>query len=122
MILAGKLDGSYRWPCDDDGNYRAMLQSVAGVRSAADLDEAVRRAVLEHLRAGGAEFRPARKSGLRRNRTAPPPETERQVRKIRAMLAEDGRPDAYAEASGSGCARTSTAFRCNGRTASSSAR
>ena len=83
---------------DDGGDYRDMLQSVAGVRSAADLDEGGRRAVLEHLKACGAEFRPARKSGLKRNRPTPPPETERQIRKIRAMLAEDGLPDAYAEA------------------------
>ena len=74
------------------------FQSVAGVRSAAVLDEAGRRAVLEHLKSFGPEFRPAGKSGLRKNRPAPTPETERQVRKIRAMLAEDGLPDAYAEA------------------------
>ena len=59
---------------DDGGDYRDMLKAC------------------------GAEFRPARKSGLKRNRPAPPPETERQIRKIRAMLAEDGLPDAYAEA------------------------
>ena len=75
-----------------------MLQAVAGVRSAADLDEAGRRTVIEHLKACGAEFRPARESGLRRKAPAPPPQTERQVRKIRTMLAEDGLPDAYAEA------------------------
>ena len=79
---------------DDDDDYRSMVQSVAGVRSAADLDEDGRKAVLEHLKACGAEFRPARRSGLRRKPPAPPPETERQ---IRAMLAEDGLPDSYAE-------------------------
>jgi len=83
---------------DDDSDYRDMLQAVAGARSAADLDEAGRRTVTEHLKACGAEFRPARKSGLRRKPPAPPPETERQARKIRAMLAEDGLPDTYAEA------------------------
>ncbi len=94
----GKIHIGKKQLFDDDGDYRDMLQSVAGVRSAADLDEAGRRLVLEHLKACGAEFRPARKSGLRRKPPAPPPETERQVRKIRAMLAEDGLPDAYAEA------------------------
>ena len=82
---------------DDDGDYRDMLFSVAGVSSAKQLDEAGRRAVIEHLKACGAKFGPARKSGLKQNPPAPPPETERQVRKIRAMLAEDGLPDAYAE-------------------------
>lgn len=83
---------------DDGGDYRDMLFSVAGVRSAKRLDEAGRRAVIEHLKACGAKFGPARKSGLKRNPPAPPPETERQIAKIRAMLAEDGLPDAYAEA------------------------
>lgn len=82
---------------DDDGDYRDMLFSVAGVRSAKQLDEAGRRTVIEHLKSCGAKFEPARKSGLKRNPPAPPPETERQVRKIRAMLAEAGLPDAYAE-------------------------
>ena len=57
---------------DDDGDCRAMLESVAGVRSAADLDGARRRVVLEHLKACRAEFRPAQESGLRRNATASP--------------------------------------------------
>lgn len=83
---------------DDEEAYRDMLESVAGVRSAARLDEAGRRKVIEHVKACGAEFAPARKSGLKRNPPAPPPETELQIRKIRAMLAEDGLPDAYAEA------------------------
>lgn len=83
---------------DDEEAYRDMLESVAGVRSAARLDEAGRRKVIEHVKACGAEFAPARKSGLKRNPPAPPPETELQIRKVRAMLAEDGLPDAYAEA------------------------
>ena len=83
---------------DDDGDYRDMLQSVAGVRSAAKLNEAGRRAVIEHLKACGAKFGPARKSGLKRNPPKPPPGTELQIRKIRAMLAEDSLPDSYAEA------------------------
>lgn len=37
----------------DDATYRDMLWTVARVRSAADLDEAGRRQVLEHLRARG---------------------------------------------------------------------
>lgn len=94
----GKIHIGKKQLFDDDGDYRDMLQSVAGVRSAADLDDAGRRSVIEHLKVCGVEFRPARKSGLRRKPPPPPPETERQVRKVRAMLAEDGLPDAYAEA------------------------
>lgn len=77
--------------------YRDMLESVAGVRSAADLDEAGRVKVIEHLETCGAKFAPARKSGHKRKPPKAPPETERQVAKIRAMLAEDGLPDSYAE-------------------------
>ena len=65
---------------------------VPGVRSSVGLDQAGRRTVSEHLKSCGAEFRPARKSGLRRNPPEPPPETARQIGKIRAMLAEDGLP------------------------------
>lgn len=57
---------------DDDGDYRAMLKSVVGVRSAADLDQA----------------------GLKRNPSKRPEETALKIRKIRAMLAEEGLPDA----------------------------
>ncbi len=66
----------------DDEAYRAMLQSVAGVDSAAELDEAGRRRVLDHL--GG------------RRRIAAAPEKRALIAKIRAMLGE--RPEAYAEA------------------------
>ena len=78
--------------------YRDMLESVAGVRSAADLDQAGRVKVIEHLEACGAKFKPARNSGHKLKAPKAPPETERQVAKIRAMLAEDSLPDAYAEA------------------------
>ena len=83
---------------DDREAYEDMLEAVTGVRSSAGLDQAGRRTVIEHLKSCGAEFRPARKSGLKRNPPAPPPETARQIRKVRAMLADDGLPDSYAEA------------------------
>ena len=35
---------------------------------------------------------------LRRKPPAPPPEMQRQIRKVRAMLADEGLPDGYAEA------------------------
>jgi len=78
--------------------YRDMLESVAGVRSAADLDAAGRGKVLDHLADCGAVFKPARKSGHKRKPPKGPVETQRQIRKIRAMLADDGLPDSYAEA------------------------
>jgi len=79
-------------------DYRDMLASVTGKRSAADLSAAERGRVIEHLAASGAEFAPALKSGHKRKAPKAPPETKRQVAKIRAMLAEDGLPDSYAEA------------------------
>ena len=39
----GKIHIGKKQLFDDDGDYRDMLQSVAGVSSAADLDEAGRR-------------------------------------------------------------------------------
>ena len=82
---------------DDDGDYRAMLESVAGVRSAADADEAGRRRVIEHLKACGVRFgRPARE----RPRVRPAPEVEHLIRKIDALCINHptGRkPRSYAE-------------------------
>lgn len=74
----------------DDATYRDLLWTVARVRSAKDLDEHGRRAVIEHMRArgfhaaGGARQRPAQ-------------DREALVAKIRALLIEAGRADAYAD-------------------------
>lgn len=72
----------------DDETYRDMLWTLARVRSAADLDDAGRKAVLEHLQARG--FRPKRKRG-------PTPAGDRAplLRKVYALLGD--RPVAYAE-------------------------
>lgn len=74
----------------DEETYRALLWSVWRVRSAADLDEAGRRAVLDHMKQRG--FRPRRKG-----RGTPAVSREDLVRKIRAQLAAADRPDAYAD-------------------------
>lgn len=74
----------------DDAAYRDLLWVLARVRSARDLDEHGRRMVIEHLRGRG--FRP------RVPRPRPAPDKERQVAKIRALLIEADRPDAYADA------------------------
>ena len=50
----------------DDDTYRAMLWTVARVKSAADLDWAGRKKVIDHLKARGFKVRPAKKSGARR--------------------------------------------------------
>ena len=97
----------------DGDSYREMLQAVAGVRSAADLDAAGRRAVLEHLRRCGAQGPRRRRRvpeypgrpknmdrGGARRRIGRPGDVECQayLRKIEAYLAEAGRPWKYADA------------------------
>ena len=83
---------------DDKEAYRDVVEQVTGKRSSGELDADGRRSLIEHLESRGAMSAPARKSGLKRNPPAPPPGTELQIRKIRAMLAEAELPDAYAEA------------------------
>jgi hypothetical protein len=81
----------------DDAEYRAMLWSVARVRSAADLDQAGRRKVLDHLRSRGAVRTP-------RKRVAQHPGTPHNIdlqpmlTKIEAQLADMGLPWSYADA------------------------
>ena len=77
----------------DDATYRAMLHTVTGKTSAADLDWRERKRVLDHLKAKGA--RPKAKS-----RPAVSPDRAPLVRKIRAQLINHptGRlPDSYAD-------------------------
>lgn len=78
----------------DDETYRSMLWTVARVTSSKDLDQSGRRALLEHLRARGfKDQKPARKTrGRPRNIDA-----SAQLGKVEAMLADAGRPWAYAD-------------------------
>lgn len=71
----------------DDATYRAMLWAVARVRSAADLDYAGRRAVIEHLRSRGFNAAPRADFG-----TKPTVSADRQalLDKIEAQLAARG--------------------------------
>ena len=62
--------------------YANAIEAVAGVRSAAVLDEAGRRKVLEHMRACGAQFRPARDKAA--ERPVAPLEYDRKRREKRA--------------------------------------
>lgn len=77
----------------EDDAYRAMLQSVAGVRSAKDLTVTQAEKVLAHLRKCG--FTPAPKFG---RRPTPPRDRQALVSKIEALLAEAKRPWSYADA------------------------
>lgn len=72
----------------DEDTYRAVLWTVARVRSAKDLDDAGRHAVLDHLRARGFK---ARRSG----RSTPPADKAGLVAKIRALLGD--RSERYAD-------------------------
>lgn len=79
----------------DDEAYRAMLWTVARVRSSKDLDEHGRERVIEHLRRGG--FKPAAPArgqfpGRPHNVDSSP-----QLRKVEALLADAGRPWDYAD-------------------------
>lgn len=82
---------------DLNSEYRAMLFSVAGERSAAKLDDQGRRAVLEHLRNCGFKAIP-------RKRVAQHPGTphnldrEAMLQKIEAYLADMKLPWSYADA------------------------
>lgn len=75
----------------DDATYRAMLWTVARVKSAADLDWAGRKQVLDHCKAKGWK-------NTARHRPAPAKSKAALVAKIRALLIAAGnRPDAYAD-------------------------
>lgn len=74
----------------DDDTYRAMLYSVARVHSAAELDAEGRRQVLAHMKARGFKAR-------RRGRTRPAGDKAPLIRKVRALLADAGRTDGYAD-------------------------
>lgn len=73
-----------------DSGYRSMLWAVARVHSAADLDEAGRRRVLDHLKECG--FKSKRKS-----RPRPSQDREALVGKVRALLHGMSLPDEYAD-------------------------
>ena len=79
----------------DEDTYRTMLQQVAGVGSAADLDAGMRLRVLDHLHKAGF------KSKLRKRYPGRPKNMDdidkgRLLRKIEALLAEANRPWNYA--------------------------
>jgi phage gp16-like protein len=76
----------------DDDTYRAMLELVAGVRSAGELDAAGRHAVLDHLASLTRPSYPGRPHTME-GEQAPP-----ELRKIEAFLSESKKPWSYADA------------------------
>lgn len=83
----------------DDTTYRAMLWTVARVKSAAELDHAGREAVLAHLRARGWKPAPRKPAATSPNAGAPhnlhSAARGPQLQKIGALLASAQRPWAY---------------------------
>lgn len=84
----GKIHIARKQLALDDDTYRDMLWTLARVRSAKDLDDAGRQAVLDHLKARG--FKARRKRG-------PTPAGDRSplLNKVYALLGD--RPVTYAE-------------------------
>ena len=89
----------------DDAAYREMLQEVAGVRSAADLDESGRLRVLEHLKGLSEQKelqnprpeKPVRPPYPGRPANMDDEDRGRLLHKIEALLTDAGRPWAYAD-------------------------
>lgn len=82
----------------DDDTYRSMLWAVGRVESAANLDWAGRKKVLDHLKACG--FKPKAKTTKHvqeRPRNFGSEERGQQLKKVEALLADAGRPWSYAE-------------------------
>lgn len=65
----------------DDETYRAMLWTLARVRSAKDLDDFGRRAVLDHLKARGFK-------GRAKGRSTPADDRAALINKIRRQMTE----------------------------------
>ncbi len=81
-----------------DEAYRELLARVAQVHSAADLDEAGRRAVLDEMRRLGFVDGKVKRSHKGRPRNMGSPDRGAQLGKIEALLLEANRPWAYADA------------------------
>ncbi len=81
-----------------DETYREMLQAVAGVQSAAKLDAAGCRSVLDHMRTLGFVDGRAKRNHTGRPRNIDQGDRGPQLQKIEALLLEANRPWAYADA------------------------
>lgn len=87
----------------DEETYRAMLWAVARVKSAKDLDHAGRAKVLDHFKARGWKPAPPKTKPAPGSRREGEPHNLHsaargpQLRKVEALLADAGRPWAYAD-------------------------
>lgn len=80
----------------DNDTYRAMLYSVAGVYSAAELGREGRRAVLGEMKKMGFKPKPGKRRYPGRPKNINSADTGRQLKKVEALLADAGRPWEYA--------------------------
>jgi phage gp16-like protein len=80
-----------------DEAYRAMLQDVAGVSSAAELDPAGLRAVLDHMRSLGFVDGKVKRSHRGRPHNLDSVERGAQLGKVEAMLLDANLPWTYAD-------------------------
>lgn len=97
-ILAGQLglDTNDRNPASE---YRSLLFTVGRVRSAGDLDQAGRLALLDHLNQRGRKHAPARLGTAEQaNKPAVAADCQGLVDKLEAQLTSAGLPWRYAEA------------------------
>lgn len=88
--IAAKSLGMDATDKDPNSDYRSMLWAVARVHSAADLDEAGRRRVLDHLKERGFK-------SMRKSRPRPSQDRQALVGKVRALLHGMNLPDEYAD-------------------------
>jgi phage gp16-like protein len=79
----------------DDATYRAMLLQHGGASSSKDLSPIGLAKVLAHLEKSG--FKPAPAKAAARSRPAVGADREPMMRKVGALLADAGRPWAYAD-------------------------
>ena len=79
----------------DDETYRAMLWTVARVRSSAELDFTGRKRVLAHLKSRGFKSKPGKTGTAARPRNFNDPDRGPSLRKIEALLLDAERTWAY---------------------------
>lgn len=80
----------------DDDTYRAMLQTIGGVKSSKDLTPEGLDKVIRHLEKSGAKFTAAKKHGRKPRNMGSASDRSAQLKKIEALLAEADRAWEYA--------------------------
>lgn len=82
----------------DEDTYRAMLQTIGGVKSAADLTPEGINRVIRHLEQSGVVFTKSKQHGRKPHSLPSNSERAPKLAKIEALLAEAGKPWEYAVA------------------------